>query len=94
MAWDYGVRDMAAVQAPHHPLVYKTHFFRPHCPKGAGKYLFITRDPLDAGPSFFYFLQAGQQLAWPPADALVAPEACGQRALPAVLCFLIAGLDF
>ncbi|EFN58781.1 hypothetical protein CHLNCDRAFT_59577 [Chlorella variabilis] len=56
MAWDYGLKDMT-VQDGWRPRVYKTHFWRPHCPKGAGKYLFITRDPLDAGPSFFYFLQ-------------------------------------
>lgn len=41
------------------PRVYKTHFWHLHCPKGAGRYLFITRDPLDAGPSFYHFLQVG-----------------------------------
>ncbi|KAL4858057.1 Estrogen sulfotransferase [Chlorella vulgaris] len=56
MAYDYGMRDMT-VQDGWRPRVYKTHFWHPHCPKGAGRYLFITRDPLDAGPSFYHFLQ-------------------------------------
>jgi hypothetical protein len=32
MAWDYGMRDMGA-QDGWRPRVYKTHFWRPHCPK-------------------------------------------------------------
>lgn len=56
MAHDYGYTDLQAEQG-WHPRAFKTHFWRRDCPRGAGKYLFICRDPLDAGPSFFHFLQ-------------------------------------
>lgn len=57
MGWDYGYRDMDAPQG-YAPRVYKTHAWRRDCPQGDGaKYIFVVRDPMDAGPSFFYFLR-------------------------------------
>eukprot|EP00873_Tetraselmis_striata_P010064 jgi/Tetstr1/430328/TSEL_020153.t1 len=53
MAWDSGV-DPLAPQA-HSPAAYKTHFYYPHCPSGCKK-IFVLRDPMDAGPSFYKFL--------------------------------------
>lgn len=56
MAHDSGIDDLDAAQVAS-PRVFKTHFWRPHCPAGAGRYVFLVRDPLEAGPSFFHFMQ-------------------------------------
>jgi hypothetical protein len=56
MAHDSGIDDLDAPQVAS-PRVFKTHFWRPHCPAGAGRYVFLVRDPLEAGPSFFHFMQ-------------------------------------
>ncbi|KAI8462815.1 MAG: P-loop containing nucleoside triphosphate hydrolase protein [Monoraphidium minutum] len=57
-AFDYGYTDLQAEQVAA-PRVYKTHFWYRDTPKGAGKYIYVTRDPLDVGPSFYYFLGGG-----------------------------------
>ncbi|GAB4820629.1 hypothetical protein N2152v2_007675 [Parachlorella kessleri] len=57
-AHDYGYTNLDAPQvAP--PRMFKTHFWYRDTPKGAGKYIYVTRDPLDVGPSFYYFLGSG-----------------------------------
>ena len=42
MASSYGYDDLQAPQ-PFLPRMYKTHFWYPQCPKGAGKYIIIVR---------------------------------------------------
>ena len=37
------------------PRAFKTHEYYDHCPKGAGKYVVVIRDPLDAFPSCYSF---------------------------------------
>lgn len=54
IAADYGYTDLNADQG-YYPRVYKSHFWYDHCPKGA-KTIVVVREPLDAGPSFYYFL--------------------------------------
>ncbi|GMH41172.1 hypothetical protein BSKO_09082 [Bryopsis sp. KO-2023] len=54
MAHDYGYTDLNKDQG-HFPRVYKTHSWYPHCPKGAGKYVFVVRDPERAGISHYNF---------------------------------------
>ncbi|GMH41151.1 hypothetical protein BSKO_09061 [Bryopsis sp. KO-2023] len=54
MAHDYGYTDLDKDQG-YFPRVYKTHSWYPHCPKGAGKYIFVVRDPVPAGISFYHF---------------------------------------
>ena len=40
------------------PRVFKTHSWRPHCPRGPGaKYIVVVRDPLDTTVSFFHFME-------------------------------------
>ena len=40
------------------PRCFKTHSWRPHCPRGPGaKYIVVVRDPLDTAVSFFHFMQ-------------------------------------
>jgi len=53
MGWDSGVDPQA--QQSFRPAAYKTHFYYPHCPSGCRK-IFVLRDPMDAGPSFYKFL--------------------------------------
>ncbi|GMH36013.1 hypothetical protein BSKO_03881 [Bryopsis sp. KO-2023] len=55
MAHDYGYGDLEKEQG-FSPRVYKAHVWYPHCPKGAGKYVFVLRDPEPAGVSFYHFL--------------------------------------
>ncbi|PSC71632.1 sulfotransferase [Micractinium conductrix] len=52
---EYG---LAGLEEPQRwqPCVFKTHFWHPDCPKGAGKYLYIVRDPMESGPSFYHFM--------------------------------------
>lgn len=57
MAYDYGYTDINAPQAAH-PRVFKTHAWKHHCPwLDEAKYIYVVRDPLDAGPSFYHFLE-------------------------------------
>lgn len=56
MAWDGGYGEPDQPQR-WHPRVFKTHWWEPDCPKGAGKHIYIVRDPMEAGPSFFYFMR-------------------------------------
>ena len=42
MASAYGYDDLQAPQ-PFLPRMYKTHFWYPHCPKRAGKYIIVVR---------------------------------------------------
>lgn len=57
-AHDYGYTDLDAPQVAH-PRVFKTHFWYRDTPRGAGKYIYVVRDPLEVGPSFYYFLGSG-----------------------------------
>eukprot|EP00281_Chroomonas_sp_CCMP1168_P001157 CAMPEP_0206260546 /NCGR_PEP_ID=MMETSP0047_2-20121206/27154_1 /ASSEMBLY_ACC=CAM_ASM_000192 /TAXON_ID=195065 /ORGANISM="Chroomonas mesostigmatica_cf, Strain CCMP1168" /LENGTH=259 /DNA_ID=CAMNT_0053687651 /DNA_START=53 /DNA_END=828 /DNA_ORIENTATION=- len=40
----------------HFPRTFKTHLWRPHCPKG-GRYIVVLRDPCDVALSFFRFFE-------------------------------------
>ena len=42
MAHDYGYGDLDKDQG-YSPRAYKLHTWYPHCPKGAGKYIFVLR---------------------------------------------------
>lgn len=55
MAWDSGCKELDLPQR-WAPRAYKTHFWQPHCP-AAGKIIYICRDPMEAGPSFFHFMR-------------------------------------
>ena len=59
MAWSYGYMDLAAPQPFAPPQLYKTHFWRRHCPRDAtrgNRVIYVCRDPRDAGPSFYSFM--------------------------------------
>lgn len=56
MAADYGYDDLQAPQ-PFQPQMYKTHFWYPSCPKGAGRYIVVVRQPSDAALSLYHFLK-------------------------------------
>lgn len=55
MAVDSGYGDINAPQVAV-PRVFKTHAWRPFCPRGPGaRYVYCVRDPADAAPSFYDF---------------------------------------
>ncbi|KAL4457844.1 hypothetical protein ABPG75_012709 [Micractinium tetrahymenae] len=54
--WDGGYGEPDQPQR-WQPRVFKTHWWEPDCPKGAGKRIYIVRDPMEAGPCFFYFMR-------------------------------------
>jgi len=56
MAADYGYTDLQAPQ-PYEPQMFKTHLWYHSCPKGAGKYIVVVRQPSDAAVSFYHFLK-------------------------------------
>lgn len=55
MATDIGI-DLDAEQVVE-PRVFKTHFWYPSVPKGAGKYIVVFRDPNDVAVSFYNFFK-------------------------------------
>lgn len=52
-AHDYGITDLDEEQR-WQPLLFKTHFWRPHCPHGS-KAVVVVRDPEDVAPSMFHY---------------------------------------
>ena len=57
MGWDAGYKNFDAPQVAL-PRAFKTHAWRRDCPRAPGaRYIFVVRDPADAGPSFYYFLR-------------------------------------
>jgi hypothetical protein len=54
MAYDSGLTDLDVPQAAHF-RAFKTHAWHRDCPKG-GRYIYLLRNPLDAGPSFYHFM--------------------------------------
>ena len=55
MATDIGI-DLDDEQVAE-PRVFKTHFWYPSVPKGAGKYIVVFRDPNDVSLSFYNFFK-------------------------------------
>jgi hypothetical protein len=58
MAYDSGLKNLDDdTQGGHRPRLFKTHSWYHDCPKGDGvRYIVVSRNPLDAGLSFYHFL--------------------------------------
>ncbi|WIA37926.1 hypothetical protein OEZ86_001303 [Tetradesmus obliquus] len=52
-AHDYGITNLD-VEQRWQPRLFKTHFWRPHCPHGS-KAVVVVRDPEDVAPSMFHY---------------------------------------
>lgn len=56
MCWDYGYRDLDAIQPGAPPRAFKTHVWKRDCPwHPNAKYIYVTRNPADAAVSFYRF---------------------------------------